>query len=255
MKDLIAKDGMIRKKYLPAIYFDTSILIDYYLAEGAELELPESDRFLFQDDNPWETAMREILRSDRRYKKVAEIRKKIILGKPKVTPVTTPLGFLELMEWHAEVSFKQIAASVAGTKRIQKMGKKELGKYLRDSLDMRQKEIDAGKTQNIPSSGLEILMSETWLNASFVYSHGLQGIHHADIQNFNLSISKTWADPSAYAYLQLGAADIMHLLFAKHLGCEYFGSFDSDFERVKEIVYNEIGMKVLTSPDKILEAL
>ena len=52
-----------------------------------------------------------------------------------------------------------------------------------------------------------------------------------------------------------GAADIMHLLFAKHLGCEYFGSFDSDFERVKEIVYNEIGMKVLTSPDKILEAL
>ncbi len=98
-------------------------------------------------------------------------------------------------------------------------------------------------------------MLETWLNGSFVDSHGLYGLLQVDIVNFHLTVSKVWQEPSAYAYLQLGAADIMHILLAQHLGCQYIASFDTDFKRVKDIVSEETGISILTSPEEILDIL
>jgi len=98
-------------------------------------------------------------------------------------------------------------------------------------------------------------MSETWLNRSFLECHGLSGLLQVDIVNFHLTINKAWMEPSAYAYLQLGIADIMHILLAQHLGCKYIASFDSDFVRVKDIIQEETGILVLTNPEKILAIL
>lgn len=95
-------------------------------------------------------------------------------------------------------------------------------------------------------------MSETWLNKSFIDAHGLQGLLQVDIVNFHLLVNKIWEEPSAYAYLQLGVADIMHILLARHLGCQYIASFDSDFKRVKEIINEETGLSVLSTAEEIL---
>jgi hypothetical protein len=47
----------------------------------------------------------------------------------------------------------------------------------------------------------------------------------------------------------------MHILLAQQFGCKYIASFDSDFRRVKDIVTEETGMRVLVSPDEILSVL
>jgi predicted nucleic acid-binding protein len=70
--------------------------------------------------------------------------------------------------------------------------------------------------------------------------HGLDGLLKVDIVNFDLHFRRAWQEPSAFAYLQLGLADIMHILLAQHLGCTYIASFDSDFKRVKNIIMKKL---------------
>ena len=76
-----------------------------------------------------------------------------------------------------------------------------------------------------------------------------------DLTNFNLTVNQAWMEPSAYAYLQLGIADIMHILIAKHLGCSYIASFDDDFKRASDIITDETGIIVVTNPKQILDIL
>ena len=85
--------------------------------------------------------------------------------------------------------------------------------------------------------------------------YGLQGLLQVGIKNFNFAIDDAWQESSAYAYLQLGLADTMHILIAEHLGCAYFASFDADFLRIKEILTEETGITLLTKPEEILEIL
>lgn len=168
----------------------------------------------------------------------------------------SPLSLLELIEWHAEAAFKQIASEELGVVFVQKKSKKEIGSYLKKALELRKAEA---KNQNSrkqdQTTGLEMLMAETWLNRSFAHTHGLRGLLEVDIVNFHLQLSKLWQEPSAYAYLQLGIADIMHILLAQHLGCQYIASFDLDFVRVKNIIGEETGMSVLIRPEEILAIL
>lgn len=231
----------------PAAYY-------YWLVEGTETTRAESG-----SSNPSELPhiqiVRDIMRSEGIAAKVMEIRRRLVRG-AKVTAVVSPLSLLELMEWHAESAFKQAASEAAGAMFIQRRSKKEIGDYLRKAIDLRLQEnkLQKGKRRR-PSTGLETLMSETWMNRSFTEAHGLSGLVRADISNFNLSIDRAWQEPSAYAYLQLGTADIMHILLAQQFGCKYIASFDSDFRRVKDNVTEETGMRVLVSPDETLSVL
>ena len=255
MKDtILTKTGKLHERFLPAIYFDTSVLIDYWMTEGMEMPESERDELLKKNEFPYVPVIRNILRSERRISKVVEIRKKLIFEKVKVTPVVSPLSLLELTEWHAEAAFKQIASEASGVIFIQRKSKKQIGEHLKKALELRKAENkeQRGKKRG-QSTGLEMLMSETWLNPSFAIAHGLQGLLQVDIVNFHLSVSKAWEEPSDYAYLQLGIADIMHILLAQHLGCQYIASFDSDFARVKDIITEETGMTTLTKPEEILD--
>lgn len=254
---ILTKTGKLQKKLLPAVYFDSSVLIDYWTTEG--MEMPETEIVELTKENELShlQVVRNILKSERRINKVVEIRKKFLLYKEiKVTPVVSSLSLLELMEWQAEAAFKQIASEASGTVFIQNKGKKDIGKYLKEALELRKLEVKEQKGEKLgESTALEILMMETWLNRSFAECHGLQGLLQVDIVNFNFTVNQAWQEPHAYAYLQLGIADIIHILLAQHLGCQYIASFDSDFARVKDIINEETRISVLTSPEEILAIL
>ncbi|MCD6482671.1 MAG: PIN domain-containing protein [Candidatus Aenigmarchaeota archaeon] len=256
MMSVLTKNGKLRKRFLPAIYFDSSVLIEYWMTEDMEMSKTEVDELLKKNELPHLPVVRNILRSETKINKVVEIRKKLLFGKVKVTPIVTPLSLLELIEWHAEASFKQIASEASGVVFIQKRSKKQIGDYLKKALKLAELEAKEQKgKRRCESTGLEILMSETRLNRSFAECHGLQGLLQVDIVNFHLPINKVWQESSAYAYLQLGIADIMHILLAQQLGCQYIASFDSDFARVKDIISEETKISVLTSPEEILAIL
>lgn len=254
----VTRSGKLEPQFLPAMYFDSSVLIDYWMTEGLEIERPASEiERMLEDNEPKDVrVVRELLKSDRRIQKVIEIRKKCIFGKARVVAVISPLCLLELMEWKAETAFKDAAAEAAGPMFVQKRGKKEVGEYLRRLLQLKREEEARlkGKTRH-ESTGLDMLMGDTWLNRSFAECHGLSGLLQADIVNFKLTIGKAWAEPSAYSYLQLGLSDILHILTAQHLGCAYLASFDSDFQRATEIIEEETKMKVLNTPEEVLKFL
>lgn len=248
--------GKLRKEFLPAMYFDTDVVVAYWMTEGMEMAETKMDELLKKNELPHLQVVRDILKSEKTISKVVEIRKKLLFDKVKVHPVVSPFSLLELMEWHAEAAFKQIASEASGVVFIQKKSRKQIGNYLKKALELRATEEKEQKgTESSETTGLQLLMSETWINSSFAMSHGLQGLLKADIVNFHLQFNKAWQEPSAYAYLQLGIADILHILLAQHLGCQYIASFDSDFGRVKDIICEKTGMSVLTSPDQILKNL
>jgi len=256
---ILTSKGRLKQKLLPAVYFDTSVLIDYWITEGLEIDIQDNAIQKILDNNEPQNyqIIRELLKSDKRTQKVVDIRKHLLFKEPKLSVVVSPLSLLELMEWNAEAVFKQTAAEAIGTLSIQRKSKKEIGNYLKKLLDLRSIEVKKQKQQKIKeySTGLEIIMGDTWINPGFALAHGLQGLLQVDIQNFNLSINKSWQEPSAYAYLQLGGADIMHIMFAHHLGCEYIASFDDDFKRVKDIIKKETQMTLLSTPEEILGVL
>lgn len=258
MKTYVKEDGKLIDELLPAMYLDTSFLIDYWLAEGTEVDTEEELKLERLNELPHLPIVRSILKSEKRIEKVIEIRKRIIFGDMHTTPLYTPASLLELMEFEAEAAFKQICSEAAGAISIQKKSKKEIGRLLKIALEKRTEEVEIQKKQgreSDESSGLEILMMETWLNRGFADCHGLSGLLKADIINFNLSNNRAWAEPSAYAYLQIGLADIMHILFAEHLGCQYFATFDKDFKRIKGILPEKTDIEILLSPDEILRVL
>ena len=149
-----------------------------------------------------------------------------------------------------------MANEAVGALLVQRTGKKQTGDYLKKLMKLRREEsIRLKKTKREFSSGLEIIMGETWLNGIFAECHGLSGLLQVDLINFQFTIGNAWQEPSAYAYLQLGVADIMHIQLAKHLGCSYIASFDDDFKRVKDIVKEETNMTILCNPEEILNIL
>lgn len=252
VSSVIDKKGQLVEKFKPAVYLDSSVIIDYWLVEGLEIEPPKEHE---SPELPHYQTIRELLKSEKHLDTLIEIRKKILLNEPKTTPVTSALAVLELSEWHAEAAFKQMASEVAGAKSTSKIGKKQLGDFLKKAIAKFDEEKKEGKIPSVPTSGIEILMKETWINPSFAISHGLDGLIIPDIKNFSITEEDSWGPSSALAYMQSGAADIFHVLFAQHLGCKYFASFDGDFKRVKEILSKEFELKLLSSPQELLATL
>jgi len=254
----VTDSGKLVNTCLPAIYFDTSVVIDYWMTEGFEIDPPDDivTRIEKQNEPKEHQVIRDLFKADKNFNSMVEIRKKLIFGETKITAVMSPLGLLELMEWSAEAAFKQMAVEAVGALQVQRKSKKEIGDYLKKIMTLRSEEMQKLKGRKKESStGLEIIVSETWLNGSFAECHGLSGLLQVDIVNFKLTVGDAWREPSAYAYLQLGAADIMHIQLAKHLGCSYIASFDYDFRRVKDIINEETKMDVLVNPEEILKVL
>lgn len=245
--------GQLIEELRPAVYLDTTVVIEYWIVEGLE-----SDRkgATFKPlELPYHQTIRELLaKSQKDMEALVEIRKEAVMGQPKLTLVTSALALFELCEWHAEAAIRQMASEVVGAKLMAKKGKKEIGGILKSAIKKQvqetKKDMEEGYT-----SGIEMVMMETWVNPSFADAHGLRGLLVADITGFELTDVDAWGPCEGLAYLQIGGADMMHVLFAQHLGCEYFASTDSDFKRVEEILFDEFDLKLLSSRRGLLEAL
>lgn len=247
----VTDSGRLEEKYLPAIYFDSSVLIDWWITEGLELEGEEDEDIEEEKDI---VLLREILNADKRLEKLVEIRKKVILETPKLNPVISPLCLLELMEWEAESKFKQIASQATSVQFMQRKSRKEIGIHLKTIhqkwLEERESfRGDSGRT------AIEALIREFFINSSFAHAHGFDGLLTVDVKDFELTFVMSWKNLAILSYLQLGAADILHILMAQHFGCEFFGSFDSDFKRAKDAILKNTGIHVLSSPEEILSVL
>lgn len=108
--DLLNVDGKLQDSFLPAMYSDSCVLIEYWMTEGMEMPPTETDALPKKNELPHLQVIRDILKSDRKTMKLVDIRKKLIWERPKVTPIVSPLALLELTEWYAGASFKQIAS-------------------------------------------------------------------------------------------------------------------------------------------------
>lgn len=256
----LTKAGKLKRAFLPAIYLDSSILIEYLRSDGAEVEKKEDlEKIPGSHDTSEQSiyeAFRKAVTPEKRMNKIAEIRRKIILefDKLKVTPVTSTLAHLELIEWHASYVYNTVAVEEVGTHFIKKKGQKDIGKDIRKILTKYWEYKNKPKKSG-PTSGIEHLAREIFLNDSYLECHGLDGIFSVDLVQFDFTLSYAWSSFAVSAALQMGMADILHLAVAKHLGCQYFASLDLDFKRVKEFAEETIGINVLVSPEEILKIL
>jgi len=79
MKDtILASTGKLQERFLPAIYFDTSVLVDYWMTEGRGMPETEMGKLVKDNESPHLQVVRDILRSEKRINKVADIRKKVL---------------------------------------------------------------------------------------------------------------------------------------------------------------------------------
>jgi hypothetical protein len=251
-KSFVTAEGRLVDRLLPAIYFDASVLVEYWMTDGAEIDLPSEDSL---PRPSYEIAMIELLRADKRWDDMVLVRKALSFSELQAFAVTCPLSILELIEWNAEVCFKDLAARAAGTLAVQRKSKKEIGDLLGRVLESRLCNLneEAGGSEYW-STGLGAIFSDTWLVPGFAHRHGLRGIVIADLVSFPVSEEAVWVNAQVLAYLQMGMADIVQLLAAHHLGCKWFASFDSDFARCSEQIRDNLGLTLLRTPQEILRA-
>jgi hypothetical protein len=250
----ITKTGQLEDVFLPAVYLDTSVVIDYWMVEHLEF-LPSGPegfkRFLsLTTPSPRLEIMREILKSDVRLAKVAEVKSNLISQVPKVTPIISPLCLLEFTEWHAETVFRETASQATSVRSVRRLGKKDIGEYIKKLTVMRMAETEQlGRAE---PSVLESLLDDF---GPPEIRESLEGLWYADIIGFELSFDKTWQEIGQYSWMQVGVADIFHILLAQHIGCEYLASFDSDFVRMRDFIKETTGISVLARPEELLDII
>jgi len=264
----VRENGRLSDAYLPAIYFDSSVLIYYWLAEGLEgkadadvEEVLRNNDFKSRDE-----FLREIFRQDKYIEKGLKLREAIAGEEAKLTAVITPLCIYELFEWHVETVFKELLSDAVSYKEIQKKGKKDLGDALKKVIDAWdgipidiQKGLNSFENLNRPeyrkAKAIRLILVDIWLNDSFALAHGFHGLNVADIREFNFRSEDIFGNLGLFACLHLGAADLLHILFASHLGCKYIASYDSDHLRAKDHIKALFGIEVVSTPQEIIRVI
>ena len=216
------------------VYCDTSLVIDYMLAQGREPEaavasspFPESDN-VRKEREYWET----LFRHDKRYQFASRLRSIVGWKFPAARMVVSPFVLLELDEWFAEECFKRYALKGTHVKAIQTHSRKEIGKFIqlivRDS-----------------NSNDDSFPAQVWgAMASRIRGESLAGIQVESIENLCFD-ADAFGKVSLLSHMQLGMADIVHLLAADSLKCTHFASTDSDFDRLRKEIEDSFKFKVL----------
>lgn len=180
-------NGEIRKSKSPAIYFDTSVLIDYWMVEGSEIDLPHEDLY---KERPHVLKLQEIIRENPRLIEMQKLRKQIIFEEVEALPIYTPLCMIELSSWHAELMFKQMAGDAVGYKAIQKESLKNIGDYLSKIHEQYLQEIDNPCLQEKRGTPpATILYNNINLNWSYAECHALQGFVLLPLNNFKITLN------------------------------------------------------------------
>ena len=236
---------------LPTVYVDTSLAIEYFAADGVEADERPPERARAFLEGPAHDAIRELLKSDGRWNAIVKCRHRYLRTQtPSALLVTSPLAVLELSEWYAENIFKDLAVTVGGPAAVQRRGKKDVGELLAKLL--KHVEADGNHSRNgLAPSAHRRAFEDMFIVPSFLESHGLRGVAIQNLDDFAITGELAYGAGQLLAYLQLGLADILHLCAAKHLGCAYFASLDTDFKRAKSILNEDFALRLLSTPEEL----
>jgi hypothetical protein len=216
------------------VYCDTSLIIDYLLAQGREPEarvvpssFPESDHQR-KEREYWET----LFRHDKHYQFATRLRSIVGWNYPASKMVVSPFVLLELDEWYAEECFKRHALEGTHVKAIQTHSRKEIGKFIQT--------IFRDSNANDDS-----FPAQVWgAMASRIRGESLAGIQIESVENLRFD-ADAFDKVSLLSHMQLGMADIVHLLAADSLKCTHFASTDYDFHRLRNEIEDSFKFKVL----------
>ena len=245
----VTKTGKLHKRFRPAAFCDTSLLIDYW---NSSVHDPYFEGHPLNQRDPIDKVFFDYLKSDTRTRKIYSIRQKVKDLKCKVNLVYSPACRLEAEEVITSLRFKKYGAEVTDSSLILKKGSKEVGDILskikRDYFDAFNKhgaeEMD---------SNLRMLYWHFFFTTDHI-ELGLEGILEADI--INLSLTKNDFHRLTYlANQQVGLADIFHLITAHRLGCDYFFTLDSDFKRVESDIKELFKLEIVLDPQKMLSII
>lgn len=215
------------------VYCDTSLLIEYLLAQGREPEAraglppyrePEHQR---EERQYWEM----LFRHDKRYQFASRLRSIVGWSFPKAKIVISPFVLLELDEWYAEECFKRHALEGTHFKAIQSHSRKEIGRFI--------------QTIVRDSAGENSFPANVWsAMASRVRGESLAGIRIEPVDNLKFD-AEAFGKVTLLSHMQLGMADIVHLLAADSLKCTHFASTDSDFNRLRAEIEESFDFRIL----------
>ena len=221
------------------IYCDTSLVIDYLLATGREPEAqPPHDYFPQSDFQREQSAYWEALfKHDKRYQFAVRLRSIVGWSYPTSRMVISPFVLLELDEWYAEESFKRHALEGTHVKAIQSHSRKEIGAFIQQIV----RDADAAAA----AEHYNAFANQLWgAIASGARGEELAGIHIEAVDNLKFD-ADAFAKVSLLSHMQLGMADIVHLLAADALKCTHFATTDSDFNRLRHEIERSFQFKIL----------
>jgi hypothetical protein len=238
---------------------DTNFIRHYYNAEGAEFLFDENGNSI---DPPWKDnsmgipptsdelrhkLLKDTINPKDNLKDFGCIRNLTINCLSESSLILTPLSLLELFKLHAETVFKNICAESLGAKQIQRMGEKEVGKYLsalyKRCLTEKQNKV------------LHNLIQDCYFNMSFARAHGLQGIFYVSEHNLQITEGDVGSFLEVLSFLQLETIDVLHLHSAKKLDCDYFATLDKGFANNLEIIRDAAGIQILCNAKEVIKIL
>lgn len=261
---VVRNNGSLLKKYRPAIYLDANFLIDYWISEGYQGPTDPHEILVQQStSNKISELLRNFLNSEKDILGALKIRERtydIVFGGARANAhlVVSPLAIHELMAWNARHTFKYLAVESSGTPIMERKSTKDIGSLLGRLLELRRSEMkETGEdflVAPFSKTPLQILMSDLFLNPRYAQAHGFQGLLLAPLKSFQLNVGDAWNIGMLMSYLQVQLGDALHILAAKHLGCDFIASRDEDFKRAKPAI-EELEMQLLTSTEMILQKL
>lgn len=255
----VKRNGQLKEIYKPAIYMDTNFLRHYFNCEGAEFYYDEKGNNI---KPPWEEGepglpessmekrtryIQDLMIKNEYMKEFGQIRHYTTYNITNASLILTPISLLEMYKVHAEVTFKEVCAESLGAKRIQRMGDKDVGKYLSKIYG----EYKRDKGNEIVRS----LIDECVFNMSFARCHGLEGLFYIADQQLRVTETDVGRFLSLLSVLQIDTTDIIHLHTAKLLGCDYFATYDSVIIANKAIIKESAGIDVLCNAKELIDVL
>jgi hypothetical protein len=240
------EDGRLAEQHRPAVYFDTNVLIEYWTVFRAK-EPP------LLEPRQEELAIRALFRADRRRDGMIKVRDLVERGS-KLQAVTTPFAFLEMLTVFVDGSFRSYVAGLLGKSALDRKGNKhQVGEMLVDiSKIARGAKLPPGGAER---EGFERLWHGLNTGLERAGNYEREGVLLAEVQHFNMWLGAAWQAPADLAYAQVQGADILHILFAQHLGCEFIASFDQDLRRARETLAQSFGLTLLATPEELASAL
>lgn len=246
----ISKNGKLLKQFKPAAFCDTSFLFDYW---SSIIHSPLLQSNPLSQKDQVEEFFLDYTNAHSRTKKIYQIRKRIEDFDSNLNLIYTPACRLELEEIITASRFKKYGIEISeSTSSFIKKGNKEIGNLLL--------KLKKDFTNDIKKSGpikmdknLKLLFNHFFFTTDEI-NEGLEGIIEFDIINFSLT-KKEFKNLIYFANMQVGFADIFHLLSAFKLGCAYFFTLDSDFNRIKEDVAHIYKIEIVTELPRMLALL